>query len=75
MGVTMLEACSSGGDDNDMGGGSNNGGGGNNNGGNDTGYTKNGNDITINLNHSSFSGLHSNGWCNLHQEKILLLKT
>ena len=74
MGVTMLEACSSGGDDNDMGGGSNNGGGGNNNGGNDTGYTKNGNDITINLNHSSFSGLHSNGWFNLHQEKILLLK-
>ena len=27
MGVTMLEACSSGGDDSDMGGGSNNGGG------------------------------------------------
>ena len=74
MGVTMLEACSSGGDDSDIGGGSNNGGGGNNNGGNDTGYTKNGNDITINLNHSSFSGLHSNGWFNLHQEKILLLK-
>ena len=31
MGVTMLEACSSGGDDSDMGGGNNNGGGGNNN--------------------------------------------
>ena len=45
MGVTLLEACSSGGDDSDIGGGSNNGGGGNNNGGNDTGYTKNGNDI------------------------------
>ena len=74
MGVNMLEACSSGGDDSDMGGGSNNGGGGNNNGGNDTGYTKNGNDITINLNHSSFSNLHSNGWFNLFQEKILLLK-
>ena len=41
MGVTMLEACSSGGDDSDMGGG---------------------------------CGLHSNGWFNLHQEKILLLK-
>ena len=53
MGVTVLQACSSGGDDSDMGGG-NNGGGGNNNGGNDTGYTKNGNDITINLNHSKF---------------------
>ena len=74
MGVTMLEACSSGGDDSDIGGGSNNGGGGNNSGGSNTGYTKNGNDITINLNHSNFSNLHSNGWFNLFQEKILLLK-
>ena len=69
MGVTMLQACSSGDDDTDMGGGGNN-----NGGGNDLGYTKSGVNVTINLNHSNFSKLHSDGWFNLYQEKILILK-
>ena len=72
MGVTVLEACSSGGDDGDIAGG---GGGSNNNGGSSNlGYTKSGNNVTINLNHSNFNKLHSDGWFNLYQEKILLLK-
>ena len=72
MGVTMLESCSSGGGDDDVvgGGGGNNGGGNNNN----SGYTKSGNNVVISLNHSNFNNLHSNGWFNLFQEKILLLK-
>jgi len=70
LGVSLLESCSSGGDDGDIGGGGGNNGGGNNN----TGYTKNGNDVTINLNHSNFNKLHSDGWFNLYQEKILILK-
>ena len=69
MGVTMLQACSSGDDDTDMGGG-----GGNNGGGNDLGYTKSWNNIKINLNHSNFAKLNSDGWKNLHQEKVLILK-
>ena len=69
MGVTMLQACSSGDDDTDIvGGGDNNGG------SNDLGYTKSGNNITINLNHSNFAKLNSDGWKNLHQEKVLILK-
>ena len=72
MGVTVLQACSSGGDDGDVAGG---GGGSNNNGGSSNlGYTKSGNNVTINLNHSNFNKLHSDGWFNLFQEKILLLK-
>ena len=70
MGVTMLQACSSGDDDADITGG----GGDNNGGGNDLGYTKSGNNITINLNHSNFAKLNSDGWKNLHQEKVLILK-
>ena len=70
MGVTMLQACSSGEDDADITGG----GGDNNGGGNDLGYTKSGNNITINLNHSNFAKLNSDGWKNLHQEKVLILK-
>ena len=72
MGVTMLESCSSGGGDDDVvgGGGGNNGGGNNNN----SGYTKSGNNVVISLNHSNFNNLHSSGWFNLFQEKILLLK-
>ena len=69
LGVSLLESCSSGGDDSDI-----NGGGGNNGGGSDNGYTKNGNDVTINLNHSNFSKLKNDGWQNFYQEKILLLK-
>ena len=30
--------------------------------------------MVISLNHSNFNNLHSNGWFNLFQEKILLLK-
>ena len=76
MGVTMLESCSSGGDDDVVGGGGNNNGGGNNGGGNNnnSGYTKNGNNVVISLNHSNFNNLHSNGWFNLYQEKILIIK-
>ena len=73
LGVSLLESCSSGGDDSDINGGGNNGGG-NNGGGSDNGYTKNGNDVTINLNHSNFSKLKNDGWQNFYQEKILLLK-
>ncbi len=39
LGVSLLESCSSGGDDSDINGGGNNGGG-NNGGGSDNGYTK-----------------------------------
>ena len=49
LGVSFLESCSSGDDDIDVGGGGNNGG------GTDNGYTKSGNNVTINLNHSNFS--------------------
>jgi len=65
FGVTMLEACSSEGEDslsNEDGGHSN------------TGYTVNGNTIVIDLNHSSFSSLNSNGWFNFKSQAMLLLK-
>ena len=72
MGVTMLQACSSGDDDSDITGGGNNDN--NNGGGSDTGYTKSGNNITMNLNHSNFAKLNSDNWFNLYQEKVLILK-
>ena len=54
MGVSLLESCSSGGEDEvDNGGGSNN-----------QGYTVSGNTIVITLSHSTFSTLNSNGWMN-----------
>ena len=65
FGVTMLEACSSEGEDslsNEGGGHSN------------TGYTVNGNTIVIDLNHSSFSSLNNNGWFNFKSQAMLLLK-
>ena len=76
MGVTMLESCSSGGGDDDVIGGGGNNGGGNNGGGNNnnSGYTKSGNNVVISLNNSNFNTLQSNGWFNLYQEKILILK-
>ena len=46
----------------------------NNGGGSDTCYTKSGNNITMNLNHSNFAKLNSDGWFNLYQEKVLILK-
>ena len=71
VGVTMLEACSSGGEDTiDPG----NGGGNNNNNNNNNGYTLSGNTVVINLNHSAFSTLNSNGWMNFTAQKMLLLK-
>ena len=76
MGVTMLESCSSGGGDDDVIGGGGNNGGGNNGGGNNnnSGYTKSGNNVVISLNNSNFNTLQSNGWFNLYQEKILIIK-
>tara|TARA_B100001778_G_C18575903_1_gene624919 strand:+ start:127 stop:636 length:510 start_codon:yes stop_codon:yes gene_type:complete len=68
LGVSLLESCSSGDDDVDVGGGGNNGG------GTDNGYSKSGNNIIINLNHSNFSKLQSDGWQNFYQEKVLILK-
>ena len=59
MGVTMLEACSSGGDDSNVG---NNG----NSGGNtDNGYTVSGNTVVIDLSHSAFASLEKNYMSNL----------
>ena len=72
LGITGLESCSSGDDDMDIGGGGNNGGGNNNN--SNTGYTKNGNTITINLSHSNFNTLQSNGWMNFTAQNMLILK-
>ena len=76
MSVTMLESCSSGGGDDDVIGGGGNNGGGNNGGGNNnnSGYTKSGNNVVISLDNSNFNTLYSNGWFNLYQEKILILK-
>ena len=74
FGVTMLEACSSGGDDSEIpsgGGGSNN----------DKGYTVSGNTVVITLSNSNFSSLNSNGWINFGAEgyayslKLMLLHT
>ena len=72
FGVTMLEACSSGGEDEMIGGG--NGSGSGNNGNSNNGYTVNGNTITITLSHSTFSSLNSNGWMNFTAQNMLLLK-
>ncbi|MAI83283.1 MAG: hypothetical protein CMD10_03665 [Flavobacteriales bacterium] len=71
LGVPAIQSCSSGDDDVDTGNGNNNGG---NTGGTDVGYTKSGNTITIDLNHSSFSNLQSQGWIQFTAEKMLILK-
>ncbi|MDA9616982.1 Rieske 2Fe-2S domain-containing protein [Flavobacteriaceae bacterium] len=70
FGVTMLEACSSGADDNEIpsGGGS---GGGNSN---DKGYSVSGNTVVITLNNSNFTSIGSNGWMNFSAEGMLILK-
>lgn len=68
FGVTMLEACSSGGEDSETPG---NGGGGSNN---DKGYTVSGNTVVITLSNSNFSSLNSNGWINFGAEGMLILK-
>ena len=75
FGVTMLEACSSGGEDDMIGGnGSNSGSGSGNSGSSNNGYSVNGNTITITLSHSNFSSLDSNGWMNFTAQNMLLLK-
>ena len=68
MGVTMLEACSSGGDETDLGNNGNSGGNNNN------GYTVSGNTVVIDLSHYTFSTLGSNGWMNFTAQGMLLLK-
>ena len=68
FGVTMLEACSSGGDDNEV---PSNGDGGT---GNSKGYTVSGNTVVITLSNSNFSSLNSNGWMNFGAEAMLILK-
>ena len=70
MGVTMLEACSSGGDDTIDNGNDGSGGDGNT----DKGYVISGSDIIIDLNHGNFSALSTNGWMNFTAQKMLLLK-
>ena len=72
LGVPAIQSCSSGDDDTDTGSGNNNGG---NTGGNtDAGYTKSGNTITIDLNHSNFSNLQSQGWIQFTAEKNVDIK-
>jgi cytochrome b6-f complex iron-sulfur subunit len=66
FGVTMLEACSSGGDDNEIPSGGGN--------SNDKGYSVSGNTVVITLDNSNFSALGSNGWMNFSSEGMLILK-
>lgn len=71
FGVTMLEACSSGGEDDSINTGGNNNGGNSNN---SSGYTVSGNKVAITLSNSNFSTLNSNGWMNFSAQGMLLLK-
>ena len=73
MGVTMLEACSSGGEDSYAGGNSSDGNGGNES-NSGSGYTTSGSDVIIDLSHSAFSKLQNDGWMNFTALKMLLLK-
>ena len=73
MGVTMLEACSSGGEDSYSGGNNSDGNGGNES-NSGSGYTTSGNDVIIDLSHSAFSKLQNDGWMNFTALKMLLLK-
>jgi nitrite reductase/ring-hydroxylating ferredoxin subunit len=70
FGVTMLEACSSGGDESPA-----NSGGNNNNGGNNTsGYSVSGSTVSITLSNSNFVKLQNDGWMNFTAQNMLLLK-
>ena len=74
FGVTMLEACSSGGDESPTNSGGNNN---NNNGGGDnntSGYTVSGSTVSITLSNSNFSKLQNDGWMNFTAQNMLLLK-
>ena len=71
FGVTMLEACSSGGDESSANSGCNNNSGGNNNRG---GYSVSGSALCITLNNSNFVKLQNDGWMNFTAQNMLLLK-
>ena len=72
FGVTMLEACSSGGDESPANSGGSNNSGGNNN--NTSGYSVSGSTVSITLNNSNFSKLQNDGWMNFTAQNMLLLK-
>ena len=65
FGVTLAEACSKGDDDSGVDSGSSDA---------ITGYTVNGNSVSIDLDDASFSSLQSRGWMNFRQQNMLLLK-
>jgi len=65
LGITAFNACSKGDDDSGISIGSND---------TMTGYTVNGNSVSIDLDDTSFSVLQSRGWMNFTQQGMLLLK-
>ena len=65
LGITAFNACSKGDDDSEISIGSND---------TMTGYTVNGNTVSIDLDDTSFSVLQSRGWMNFTQQRMLLLK-
>ena len=71
FGVTMLEACSSGGDESPANSSGNNNSGGNNN---TSGYSVSGSTVSITLNNSNFAKLQNDGWMNFTAQNMLLLK-
>ena len=71
FGVTMLEACSSGGDESPANSGGNNNNGGNNN---TSGYSVSGSTVSITLSNSNFVKLQNDGWMNFTAQNMLLLK-
>ena len=73
MGVTMLEACSSAGDDSYNGENNSDGNGGSES-NSGTGYSTSGSNVIIDLSHSAFSKLQNDGWMNFTAMNILLLK-
>ena len=66
FGVTMLEACSSVGDESPANSGGNN--------NNTSGYSVSGSTVSITLNNSNFSKLQNDGWMNFTAQNMLLLK-
>ena len=65
FGVTLVEACSKGDDDSGTYSGTSD---------EITGYTVDGNSVSIDLDDASFSTLQSRGWMNFRQQNMLLLK-
>ena len=66
FGVTMLEACSSGSEEDSSSNGDGN--------GTNSGYTVSGNTVVIDLSNAAFNSLNSNGWMNFTAQNMLLLK-